>query len=240
MGSVIIEIRAGTGGQEAALFAHELFRMYKRYGERKDWRCTVLEAEESDLGGIRSLAARVEGQGVEALSSESGVHRIQRIPATEKGGRIHTSTASVAVLPILPQKDLKIKPQELRIDVFRASGPGGQYVNKRESAVRVVHLPSGIMVVSQTGRTQIQNREYALALLGARLNEARQREAKTEQSELRRAQIGTAQRAEKIRTYNVLQDRVTDHRLKKSWHGIERIMDGNLEPIMKAFQKERK
>lgn len=239
MESVIIEIRAGTGGREATLFAHDLFRMYKRYGERVGWTFTILEVEESDLKGFNSIAAEVTGKGAQALAHESGVHRVQRVPATEKSGRIHTSTASVAVLPKPTKSEPTLRPQELRFDVFRASGPGGQYVNKRESAVRVTHLPTGITVVSQTGRTQIQNREYALALLQARVSDAEAHTAKAAQRELRRAQIGSAERAEKIRTYNFLQDRLTDHRVKKSWHGIDRIMDGNLEPIMKAFERPR-
>jgi peptide chain release factor 1 len=236
MDSVILEIRPGTGGEEAMLFAHDLFRMYKKYGEQAGWKITVLEAEESENGGLRSIAAQIRGAGVQRLLNESGVHRVQRIPATERGGRIHTSTASVAILPKPKEAELTVRPQDIRIDVFRASGPGGQYVNKRESAVRVTHLATGITVVSQTGRTQIHNREYALALLRTRLKKALTDTEKTKERALRQDQIGKGERAEKIRTYNFLQDRVTDHRIKKSWYGIERIMEGNMEPIMKALE----
>lgn len=238
MGSIILEIRPGTGGEEAALFAHDLFRMYKKYADRKHWKMTVLEAEEMDRGGLRSISAEVSGPGVQGLEFESGVHRVQRIPATERAGRIHTSTATVAVLPKPQESDLTLRPQDLKVDTFRASGPGGQYVNKRESAVRMTHIPTGIVVVSQTGRTQIQNREYALSLLKARVNEATRQSAAANQGELRRAQIGGARRAEKIRTYNFPQDRLTDHRVKKRWHGLERILDGDLEHVVKALEKQ--
>lgn len=238
MDSVILEIRPGTGGEEAMLFAHDLFRMYKKYSEQTGWKMAVLEAEESENGGIRSIAAEIRGAGVERLLNESGVHRVQRVPATERSGRIHTSTVSVAILPKPKETELALRPQDIRIDVFRASGPGGQYVNKRESAVRVIHLATGITVVSQTGRTQIHNREYALALLRTRLKDAEASAEKTKEQVLRQGQIGKAERAEKIRTYNFLQDRVTDHRIKKSWYGIERIMEGNMEPIMKAMKDQ--
>lgn len=232
-----MEIRPGTGGEEAALFAHNLFRMYKKYSERVGWQVTVLEEEQSNLGGLKSLAAAIKGSGTAALIHESGVHRVQRIPATERAGRIHTSTVSVAVLPAAEGEEFEIRPQDLRFDVFRASGPGGQYVNKRESAVRVVHVPTGMSVVSQTGRSQQQNRQYALALLRMRLSEAQRSTQKSKEGELRRSQIGHGERAEKIRTYNFPQDRLTDHRIKKAWHGLERILDGHLDPIMKAFEQ---
>lgn len=238
MESVIMEIRPGTGGEEAALFAHNMFRMYKKYSERAGWRVTVLEEEESGLGGLKSLAAEIKGSGVQALMHESGVHRVQRIPATERAGRIHTSTVSVAVLPRPKEGEFQVRPQDLRFDVFRASGPGGQYVNKRESAVRVTHMPTGLAVVSQTGRSQQQNREFALALLYARLREAEYETRKSKEGELRRSQIGHGERAEKIRTYNFPQDRLTDHRIKKSWHGLERILDGHLDPVMKALRTQ--
>lgn len=237
MDSIILEIRPGTGGEEAMLFAHDLFRMYKRYGEQVGWKIAVLEAEESENGGLRSIAAEIRGENAARLINESGVHRVQRIPATERNGRIHTSTASVAILPKPKETELVLRPQDIRIDVFRASGPGGQYVNKRESAVRIIHRATGITVVSQTGRTQIHNRENALALLRTRLSDALTSTEKTKERALRQGQIGKAKRAEKIRTYNFLQDRVTDHRIKKSWHGIERIMEGNIEPIIKAFDR---
>lgn len=238
MDSVILEIRPGIGGEEAMLFAHDLFWMYKKYSEQAGWKMAVLEAEESENGGLRSIAAEIRGEGTERLLSESGVHRVQRVPATERSGRIHTSTVSVAILPKPKETELALRPRDIRIDVFRASGPGGQYVNKRESAVRVTHLATGITAVSQTGRTQIHNREYALDLLRTRLKDAQAGAEKTKEQALRQGQIGKAERAEKIRTYNFLQDRVTDHRIKKSWYGIERIMEGNMEPIMKAMKDQ--
>lgn len=226
--NVIIEIRAGAGGDEAALFAADLFRMYSRFAEKQGWRAKTLG----------SNILQISGKDVyDKLKQEAGVHRVQRIPKTEKRGRIHTSTASVAVLPQAEEKQVEIKPSDLRIDVYRASGPGGQYVNRRESAVRVTHIPTGIMTASQQERTQIANRETAMRILRSKLY-ARQLEKKIKkEGAARREQIGTGERSEKIRTYNFPQDRITDHRINKKWHNIESILDGNLKPIIKAFKK---
>ncbi|MBI2625817.1 PCRF domain-containing protein [Candidatus Parcubacteria bacterium] len=238
MDEVILEIRPGTGGEEAALFATELFRMYRRYGERKGWKFEIGSMTPTELGGLREGIAIVKGPGAaEALRFESGVHRIQRIPATEKSGRIHTSTATVAVLPKPKPQELEIRPEDLRIDVYRASGPGGQYVNRRESAVRIIHLATGLTVTSQEARTQIQNKEIAMEVLRARLFENQQREAAARVGDERRRQIGTAERAEKIRTYNLAQDRLTDHRAKKSWHHLERILSGDLDRLLTDLRK---
>jgi len=230
--AIIIEIRPGTGGEEASLFAGDLFRMYTRYAEQKGWKCTVLDLNETEVGGLRE--ASIEFQNKEAfkkLRHEGGVHRVQRIPTTEKAGRIHTSTASVVVLPKPKKAQVHMNPADLKIDVYNASGPGGQNVNKRKTAVRVTHLPTGLVVASQASRNQQQNREFALTLLAAKLLQ-RKEEAEGEKiAGARKGQIGTAERAEKIRTYNIPQDRVTDHRIKQSWHGIDKILQGNIEEI---------
>lgn len=238
MDELIIEVRPGTGGEEAARFAGALFRMYRRYGERAGWRFEIITENKTEPGGLREGTALVKGAAAAAtLGHESGVHRIQRIPATEKSGRIHTSTATVAILPNPKPQEFKIKPHDIRVDVYRASGPGGQYVNKRESAVRITHLATGIMVTSQEGRTQLQNRENALRVLRARLLHNQRQEASATVGARRREQIGTAERAEKIRTYNFPQDRVTDHRAKKSWHGAERILSGDLDRLLGDLAK---
>lgn len=237
MHRVLLEIRAGTGGDEAAMFAGDLARMYQRYAEEKGWKFSVLDANRTSLSGYKTFIAEVRGEGVgEALRYESGVHRVQRIPATEKSGRIHTSTASVAVMPIVEPGEIHINPADLDITFFRSSGPGGQNVNKVETAVRITHKPTGITVSSQTSRTQAQNRQHAMEILRSKLYEA-QKAAQTEKlSSLRRSQIGTAERAEKIRTYNFPQDRITDHRIGKKFSNIEKILDGNLDPIVRALQ----
>lgn len=238
MDELIIEVRPGTGGEEAARFAGELFRMYRRYGERRGWKFEIIATHETELGGLREGTALVKGAGAAAaLQHESGVHRIQRIPATEKSGRTHTSTATLAILPNAKPQDVEIRSQDIRVDVYRASGPGGQYVNRRESAVRITHLPSGIVVTSQEARTQLQNRENAMRVLRARLVYNQRREASATVGAKRREQIGTAERAEKIRTYNLPQDRVTDHRAKKSWHGAERILSGDLDRLLGDLAK---
>ncbi|MBI2624392.1 PCRF domain-containing protein [Candidatus Parcubacteria bacterium] len=238
MNELIIEVRPGTGGEEAAKFAEELFRMYRRYSERKGWKFEVITAAVTELGGLREGAALIKGAGATvAFQYESGVHRIQRIPATEKSGRIHTSTATVAVLPHAKPQDLEIRPQDIRVDVYRASGPGGQYVNRRESAVRLTHLATGTVVTSQEGRTQLQNKDNAMKVLRARLLYNQRREENNTVGAKRREQIGTAERAEKIRTYNLPQDRVTDHRAKKSWHDAERILSGDLDRLLGDLQK---
>ncbi len=238
MSKVILEIRAGAGGEEAALFAADLYRMYQKYGEKKGWKFLVLDLNQSSLGGYKSLIAQVSGEGVEQdLKYESGVHRVQRVPLTEKSGRIHTSTASVAVLPFVSPEKIKINPQDLEISFFRSSGPGGQRVNKVETAVRIVHKPSGIVVSSQAGRSQLQNREQALEILRAKLYQRQKQEIEQKTSEIRRKQIGSMQRAEKIRTYNFPQNRITDHRIGKKWHNLESILDGDLEPVIEALKK---
>ena len=234
--NIIVEVRAGTGGEEAALFAGDLFRMYSRFAEKKGWKTKVLDSNASSLKGIKEIIFKISGENAyEKLKQEGGVHRVQRIPETEKSGRIHTSTATVAVLPEIESKEIEIKPSDLKISSFRASGPGGQYVNKTESAVRIVHIPSGITVASQTERHQASNRENALSILRSKLYNLKIEKELQKVGKERKSQIGTAERSEKIRTYNFPQDRITDHRIGKSWHNIENILDGNLEPIIKAF-----
>ena len=238
MNKVILEIRAGTGGDEAAIFAGDLARMYQKYSARRNWKFTILDFNQTSLDGYKTLIAEVEGERVyEELKNESGVHRVQRIPKTEKSGRVHTSTASVAILPEIGEKEIQIKPADLEVSFFRSSGPGGQNVNKVETAVRILHKPSGIVVSSQAGRSQHANRESALNILRAKLYENKKIEEQNKLGGLRKEQIGSAERAEKIRTYNFPDDRITDHRIGKKWHHIEEILNGNLESIIKAFNK---
>jgi peptide chain release factor 1 len=239
--SLILEIRAGVGGEEAALFAKDLFRMYSKFAQKMGWGIKVLDLKESDLGGIKEVTFELKGENVyQKMKWEGGVHRVQRIPKTEKAGRIHTSTATVAVLRKPKVEDnITINPNDLEIDYYKASGPGGQYVNKRMTAVRIRHLPTGIVVTCQTERSLQQNKESALEILKAKLLEKKEMENLEKLTKERREQIGWAKRAEKIRTYNFPQDRVTDHRIKKSWHNLEEILSGDLEPIMKAFKKFR-
>ena len=236
---IILEIRAGAGGDEAAIFAGDLARMYQRYAAQRGWGFGILDANETTVNGYKSLVAEVKGEGAyEALKHESGVHRVQRVPKTEKAGRVHTSTASVAVLPIVEAKEVNISPNDLEVTFSRAGGPGGQNVNKVETAVRILHKPSGIVVGSREERSQNANREKALEVLRAKLYEIEQVKATGNVSDIRREQIGTADRSEKIRTYNFPDDRITDHRIGKKWHNIEKIMEGNMEPIVKAFQEK--
>ncbi len=234
----ILEIRAGAGGDEAALFAADLFRMYQSYAPKKNWAITILDESKNDLGGYKEIVAELRGKNVyDALKYESGVHRIQRVPATEKSGRIHTSTASVAIMPVAEAKEVEIKEADLEVTFSRAGGPGGQNVNKVETAVRLLHKPTGIVISSRTERSQLANRERALEILRAKLLDEKIRKEEEAESKERKEQIGTADRSEKIRTYNFLQDRVTDHRLNKSWHNIQNIMSGNLDQIIEAFKK---
>jgi len=238
MNKIILEIRAGAGGDEAAIFAGDLARMYQKYSSRRGWKFTILDFNQTSLDGYKTLIAKVEGEGVyDDLKNESGIHRVQRIPKTEKSGRIHTSTASVAIIPYVEPKKIQINPSDLEISFFRSSGPGGQNVNKVETAVRISHKPSGIVVSSQAGRSQHANRESALNILRAKLYENKQIEEQNKLGGLRKEQIGSAERAEKIRTYNFPDDRITDHRINKKWHNIERILDGELDQIVNAFKK---
>ncbi len=235
---VILEIRAGAGGEEASLFARDLFRMYSKFCQKKNWKLKVLDCHYSDLNGIKKIVFEVEGENAfSQLKYEGGVHRVQRIPITEKSGRIHTSTASVVVLPKPKKAEIKINPNELKIETYKASGPGGQYVNKRMTAIRITHLPTGIVVTSQTERSLFQNKENALSILEAKLLEKQKREELEKIQTQRKSQIGSSERAEKIRTYNFPQNRITDHRIKKSWHNLEDVLEGDLDKIIKSLQK---
>jgi len=234
----ILEIRAGVGGDEAALFAADLFKMYQAYLAKQGLALAVLDESKNDLGGYKEIIAELRGKNVYgALKYESGVHRIQRVPATEKSGRIHTSTASVAILPVAEEKEIEIKDSDLEVSFSRAGGPGGQNVNKVETAVRLLHKPTGIVISSRTERSQLANRERALEILRAKLLDEKLRKEEEAARKERKEQIGTADRSEKIRTYNFLQDRVTDHRINKSWHNIQNIMAGNIDPIIDEFRK---
>ena len=231
----VLEIRPGTGGQEAALFAADLEAMYRRYAEARGWRFEPVERQESELGGLRELVARVKGEGVFArLKFESGVHRVQRVPATESGGRIHTSAATVAVLPEAEAVDVAIADADLRIDTMRASGAGGQHVNTTDSAVRITHVPTGIVVTSSE-KSQHRNREIAMQVLRARLYEMERARADAERSADRRAQVGSGDRSERIRTYNVPQGRLTDHRINLTLYALDRVMGGELDEVIDAL-----
>jgi peptide chain release factor 1 len=241
MNKIILEIRAGTGGDEAGLFAGDLSRMYQRYAATQGWSFRVLDSSENAQGGYKTLIAEMAGEGVyDALKQESGVHRVQRVPKTERAGRVHTSTASVVVMPEVQAKEVNIKDSELEVTFSRAGGPGGQNVNKIESAVRILHKPTGIVVSCRTERHQHANREKAMDVLRAKLFEINKLEAETKIGGIRREQVSSADRSEKIRTYNFPEDRITDHRIGKKFHNIEKILDGDLEPIVKAFGKIEK
>ena len=240
---VIIEIRAGTGGDEAGLFARDLYRAYSRYAQNRGWEVDVMDANPSEVGGFNKIVFEVQGQGAfSRFKYESGVHRVQRVPETEAQGRIHTSTATVAVLPEADEVEVKVNENDLRIDIFHAGGHGGQNVNKVATAVRIVHEPSGVTVVCQDERSQYKNKQRAMAMLRARLFEAEQERHDAEITQARRSQVGGAERAEKIRTYNYPQDRVTDHRSSTTFHGIPRLMDGYWDDIidrMVTWEEER-
>ena len=233
--NVIVEIRAGTGGQEAALFAGDLFRMYQRYAERRRWAIDVIDAHEGEVGGFKEIVFEVRGRGAYSrLKHESGVHRVQRVPQTEASGRIHTSTATVAVLPEVEDVDIHVAPEDLRIDIFHSGGAGGQNVNKVATAVRLTHLPTGLVVVCQDERSQHKNRAKAMAVLRARLYDQEQQKQTAALTETRRSQVGTGERAEKIRTYNFPEDRVTDHRVGFKVHNLLGVLDGDLDPLIDA------
>ena len=232
----IVEIRAGTGGDEAALFAADLYRMYSRFADHRGWRREIISYSEGTLGGIKEVIFKVVGDGAYgAMRWESGVHRVQRVPATEAQGRIHTSAATVAVLPEAEEVDVKIEDKDLRIDVFRSSGPGGQSVNTTDSAVRITHLPSGIVVSQQDQKSQLQNKVKAMEVLRARLLDLRIAEQEAERARMRRTQVGTGDRSAKIRTYNFPQSRVTDHRIGLTLHDIDRVMNGEISDMVEAL-----
>ena len=235
---IIIEIRAGAGGDEAAIFAGDLVRMYQKYAQKRGWKFAVLDYNQTTLEGYKTLIAKIEGENChDDLKQESGVHRVQRVPKTEKSGRVHTSTASVVIFPEVEAKEIPINPSDLEISFFRSSGPGGQNVNKVETAVRIVHKPTGVVVASQAERSQTANRESAMSVLRSKIFEARRVEEVAKLRGLRQEQIGAGERAEKIRTYNFPDDRITDHRIGKKWHNMEKILEGDLDPIVKAFRK---
>ena len=230
---IIMEIRAGTGGNEAALFAADLFRMYNRYAQSHGWKADVISISESGIGGFKEIIFEVKGRGAfSRLKYESGVHRVQRVPVTEASGRIHTSTATVAVLPKAEEVDIAINPDDLKIDVFHSGGAGGQNVNKVATAIRVTHLPTGMVVVCQDERSQLQNKVKALSVLRTRLLDIERRKQEEEITSQRRSQVGTGERAEKIRTYNYPQDRVSDHRINLTLHNLPRFMDGELDELI--------
>ncbi|MFP4234398.1 MAG: peptide chain release factor 1 [Nitriliruptoraceae bacterium] len=234
---VILEIRAAAGGDEAGLFAGELEEMYLRYAARQGWRTRTLDRSPQGIGGIKEAIVEIVGRGAYAhLKHESGVHRVQRVPATESQGRIHTSTASVAVLPVAEEVDVHLDPSELRIDVYRSSGPGGQSVNTTDSAVRITHLPTGLVVSCQDEKSQHQNRDKALTILRSRLLKAEQERAAQQRADARKGQIGTGDRSEKIRTYNVPQSRITDHRIGLSVHDVDAVLSGDLQVLVEALR----
>ncbi len=233
---VIMEIRAGTGGEEASLFAAVLFRMYSRYAQNKGWHVDIIDCNETELGGFKEIIFEIKGKGAfSRLKYESGVHRVQRVPVTESSGRIHTSTATVAVLPEAEEVEVAIKPDDIKMDFFRSGGAGGQNVNKVTTAVRITHLPTGIVTTCQDERSQLRNRMKAMAVLRARLLDRELRKKNEEITEERRSQIGSGERAEKIRTYNYPQDRITDHRINVTFHNLPRILDGDLDDVVDAL-----
>ena len=234
--NVIVEIRAGAGGEEAALFAYEIYRMYVHYAEKQHWKVELLNIDDTGIGGVKDVNFMINGNGAYSkLKYESGVHRVQRVPETESGGRIHTSTVTVAVMPEVEDVDVVIDEKDIRIDVMRASGNGGQCVNTTDSAVRLTHYPTGIVVYSQTEKSQLQNKDKAFALLRAKLYDLEMQKQHDEEAELRRSQIGTGDRSEKIRTYNFPQTRVTDHRIGLTTHNLDGVLDGDIQEILDSL-----
>ncbi len=234
--NVIIEIRGGAGGEESSLFASDLFRMYSMYAEKRRWKFEVLNLNETELGGIKEVTFMITGKGAYSrLKFESGVHRVQRVPDTESSGRIHTSTATVAVLPEVSEVEIEINPGDLRIDTYRASGAGGQHVNKTESAIRITHVPTGVVVECQTERSQMQNKETAMSMLRSKLYEAKLEKQTSEQAEARRIQVGSGDRSEKIRTYNFPQGRITDHRIGLSMYQVDNFLAGDIDEMIDAI-----
>jgi peptide chain release factor 1 len=233
----IVEVRAGTGGEEAGLFAAELLRMYLRYAERKGWKATMIDRSDADQGGIKEAVVRIDGADAFGhLKFEGGVHRVQRIPSTEAKGRIHTSAASVAVLPVAEERDLHIRSEDIRVDTYRSGGAGGQHVNKTDSAVRMTHLPTGIVVACQTERSQIQNRIRAMDMLRSKLAEHEREKRAAAEGDLRSSQVKSGDRSDKIRTYNFPQDRLTDHRLGENFHNLPAVMDGDVDDLVQALR----
>ncbi len=231
--NLIVEIRAGTGGDEASLFVGDLFEMYSKFFDRRGWKMEILSSSHSEVGGFKEIILEVTGQGCwRELKFEGGVHRVQRIPQTEKMGRIHTSTATVAILPVAQETEVNIESKDLKIDVFRSSGPGGQSVNTTDSAVRITHIPTGTVVSCQDEKSQLKNKDKALKILLSRILDKQKKEQQAKESSMRKEMVGTGERSEKIRTYNFPQDRITDHRIKKSWHGMSRILGGEIDDIV--------
>ena len=234
--NVIVEIRGGVGGEEAALFAGDLFRMYSRYAEAQGWKVNIMDANPTEIGGFKEISFAVEGQGAYSkLKYESGTHRVQRVPVTESGGRIHTSAVTVAVLPEADEVDVDIRPEELRIDTYRAGGAGGQYVNKTESAIRITHLPTGIVVQCQDEKSQLKNKEKAMRVLRARVLEQAQQQQADAIAADRKSQVGSGDRSQRIRTYNFPQGRVTDHRIGLTLHKLESVLNGQLDELINAL-----